>query len=100
MPTARAPLIFAIWPTAEPTAPDAADPRTAPPPRRLPRLRPTEVEQAHIGGHAGHAEHAQRGGDRRLLRVELSERAALGHRVALPADEAEHEGRRSDRPRH
>ncbi len=31
MPTARAPLIFAICPTTEPTAPDAADTTTVSP---------------------------------------------------------------------
>ena len=33
MPTARAPLIFAICPTAEPTAPEAADTTTVSPAR-------------------------------------------------------------------
>ena len=36
MPTARAPLIFAIWPTTEPTAPDAADTTTVSPALGLP----------------------------------------------------------------
>ena len=65
-PTARAPLIRAIWPTAEPTAPEAAATTNG-----FAGLRLADVEQAGIGGHAGHAEHADRGRDRRDLRIDF-----------------------------
>ena len=54
MPIARHPLIFAIWPTTAPTAPAAPDTTTV-----SPGLRLADVEQAEVGGHAGHAERAQ-----------------------------------------
>ena len=86
MPTARAPLIFAIWPTAEPTAPEAAATTTV-----SPGLRLADIEQARIGGHAGHAEHADRGRDRRDLRIDLGQTLAVGNRMGLPAGARQHD---------
>ena len=60
MPTARQPLIFAIWPTTEPTGAGRRGHH-----QRLAGLRPADLEQADVGGHARHAEHAERGRDRR-----------------------------------
>ena len=80
MPTARQPLIFASWPTIEPTAPDAADTTTVSPGFRL-----ADVEQADVRRHPRHAEHADRRRDRRRLRIELPQLLAVRRRVLLPA---------------
>ena len=86
MPTARAPLIFAIWPTAEPTAPDAAATTTV-----SPGLRLADIEQTRIRRHAGHAEHADRRRDRRDLRIDLRKPLPVGDRVRLPARARQHD---------
>ena len=49
-----------------------------------------DVEQAHIRGEAGHAEHAERERGLRHGRVELVEPRSVGERVALPAALPEH----------
>ena len=72
MPTTRQPLILAICPTTCPTAPAA--PRDD---HRLAGFRLADLEQAKVGGHAGHAERAEIHGQRREARVDL------GH-AALP----------------
>ena len=86
MPTARAPLSLAIWPTSEPTAPEAADTTTVSPGCGLP-----DLEKPGVGGHARHAEHAERGRDRRQRRIDLSHPLAVGDRVGLPAVRTEHD---------
>ena len=78
MPTARAPLILAICPTTEPTAPEAADTTTV-----SPAFGCADFEQARVGGHARHAEHAERGRDRRELRIELAQPGAVRERMCV-----------------
>jgi hypothetical protein len=48
-------------------------------------FRLADVAEPDIGGHPRHAEHAERGGDRRLGRVELQQSAAQNRAVELPA---------------
>ena len=73
-----APLILAIWPTTEPTAPEAAATTTVSPADRL-----ADLEQPHIGGHTRHAEDAECG-----LRLALAwdrpccKLRAIGQRMA------------------
>jgi len=57
---------------------------------RFAGLRLSDVEQAHVRGEAGHAEHAER--PRRILRrcTELHETPAVGQRIVLPAAEGQH----------
>ena len=86
MPIARAPLIFAICPTAEPTAPEAAATTTVSPACGLPIS-----SKPGIGGHAGHAEHAHRGRDRAEFRIDLVQPLAVGQRMGLPAGARQHD---------
>src|SRR5262249_167962 len=51
----------------------------------LARLRLTDIGEADIGGHSRHAEDAERGRDRRLVRLELQEAIARNRAVELPA---------------
>ena len=80
MPTARHPLILAICPTTEPTAPDAAATTTVSPAFGWPISRRPD-----IGRHARHAEHAERSRDRRRRRIELAQAGAVRQRIVLPA---------------
>ena len=57
----------------------------------LARLRLADIEQAGIGGHAGHAEHTDRGRDRRKLRIDLVQALAVGQRMCLPAGARQHD---------
>src|SRR5262249_41960030 len=54
-------------------------------------LRPSALAEAHVGGHARHAEHPERAGERRPLGVELAQARPVRGRVFLPAPEAEHD---------
>src|SRR3984957_12147002 len=58
---------------------------------RLTRLGLADLGQAGVGGEPGHAEHAERGRDRHLARVERAEPLRGLHRVGLPAAVAEHD---------
>ena len=80
MPTTRQPLILAICPTTVPTAPAAPETTTV-----SPGLRLADLEQAEIGGHAGHAERAQIDRQRRGSRVDLGQALAVGQRIFLHA---------------
>ena len=53
-------------------------------------LRLADFIQAHVGGEAGHAEHAHGGADRRLGRVQLAHRLGRIDGVFLPAARAQH----------
>src|SRR5436305_14920773 len=64
MPTTRTPWCFANWPA---------------------RLRLADFREADIGGQPRHAEHAQRGRDRRLGGIELDASGAVDGAVELPA---------------
>ena len=86
MPTARQPLSFAIWPTSEPTGPVAAATTTVSPGFGWPMLR-----RPGIGGHARHAEDAERGRGRRRRGVDLAQLLAVEDGVFLPAAHAERE---------
>ena len=75
---------------------DLADERADRPGRRgdddgLAGLRLADVEETRIGGHARHAEHAERGRGRRRRGVDLAQLLAVEHGVFLPAAHAEHE---------
>ena len=54
-------------------------------------LRLADVEQPGIGGHAGHAEHANRGRDRPEFRIDLVQSLAIRHRMGLPAGARQHD---------
>ena len=80
------PLALAIWTTAEPTAPAAAETNTM-----SPSLAAGDVEQAEIGGRAGHAEIAEE--SLRLRRRgsgSLLSGARVKHRFVAPAGHVEH----------
>jgi hypothetical protein len=62
-------------PTTWPTAPEAAETTSVSPVRGWP-----DILEPDPGGEAGHAEHAERGGGRRLLRVEADQRGLAGGR--------------------
>jgi hypothetical protein len=59
--------------------------------QRLAGLRPADLQQAGIIGHAPHAEHPQRRRDRGLRRVDLADRVRLEQRKVLPAAIADDE---------
>ncbi len=65
IPTARAPLILAIWPTADPTGPVAAATTTVSPGCRL-----AEQQQPGVRREPGHAQHPERRRDGGGVRVE------------------------------
>src|SRR5207247_5523148 len=48
-------------------------------------LRPADLAQPDIGGEPRHAEHAEGGGERALVRIELEEPLAGDRAVELPA---------------
>ena len=85
MPTTRQPLIFAIWPTIEPTEPAAAETTTVSPAFGLPTC-----EQAEIGGQAGDAIDAEQMRHRLHLR-HLGEMLCRHRGIILPAGVAEHD---------
>ena len=70
-----------VWPTTWPTAPDAADTTTV-----SPGLRLADLEQAEVGRHAWHAEHAVGRGDRRERWIDLAQRRR--RRWHIPASPA------------
>src|ERR1700692_2642612 len=86
MPTARAPLILAICPTAEPTAPEAAETTTVSPGLGWPMSsRPTYAVIPGMPSPAG-------AGDMGACLVPgLGDAAARAHRVRLPAVVAQHD---------
>ena len=80
MPTARAPLILAIWPTAEPTAPTGGGDH-----HRLSRRGLADRQKAGIGRETRHSQHSKRRAGRRKRGIELAQIRTIGNRKTLPA---------------
>jgi hypothetical protein len=74
-----------------PAMPTARAPAGGGDDHRLARLGPADLGQPGVGGEPRHAEHAERGRDRRLAGVELAQPLRGLQAVLLPAGVGEHD---------